>query len=93
MAKSSPLFGALERLAQSGALVPAAMGIFGGGGQAAKAAPAPEPIKPVPLPDLQDPEILAARRRLALSRAAGSGRAANVLRAQDDYSTDKTGVA
>jgi hypothetical protein len=63
------------------------------GGRSAPA-PAPvEPVKPVPLPDPEDPAVLAERRR-SLQRAAGrSGRASTVLRAQEDYSTDKTGVA
>jgi hypothetical protein len=91
-AKPSPLFAALERLAGSGALAPAAMGMFGGGGAPA-AAPAPEPIKPVPLPDPEDPAILAERRRQLLRAAGRSGRASTTLSAQEDYSTDKTGVA
>jgi hypothetical protein len=66
---------------------------FGGGAPAARQAPAPEPIKPVPLPDLEDPAIAAERRRQQLMRAATSGAGRTVLRAQQDYSTDKTGVA
>jgi hypothetical protein len=71
------------------------MGLLGGGAKAAPApvVPLPEPVKPVPLPDPEDPAILAARRR-QLARAAGStGRAATTLRANEDYSSDKTGVA
>jgi hypothetical protein len=93
LTRPSPLLGALERLAQSGALEPLA---FGGGARAAPAPPvvaAPEPVKPTLLPDPEDPAILAARRR-QLQRAAGrSGRASTVLSSQEDYSTDKTGVA
>lgn len=53
----------------------------------------PEPVKPIQLPDLESPETLEARRRLALSRAAGTGRASTRLSPQQDYFTDKTGVA
>jgi len=64
-----------------------------GGGGAAPPPVIPTPPPVVPLPDPEDPAILAARR-LALLRAAGnSGRASTTLRAQEDYSTNKTGVA
>jgi hypothetical protein len=90
--RPSPLFAALEQLARSGALEPVAMGILGGGGS--KAAPAPPPAPPpVPLPDPEDPAILAERRRQLLRAAGRSGRASTTLSAQEDYSTDTTGVA
>jgi hypothetical protein len=86
---TSPLFGVLE---QSG-LEPAA---FGGRSVPAVAAtpPVPTPPPPVPLPDPEDPAVLAARR-MALTRAVvgRAGRAATTLRTQEDYSTDRTGVA
>jgi hypothetical protein len=92
MTRPSPLFAALERLAAT--LEPAAMGIFGGGGSKAATVPAPEPVKPVPLADPEDPTIIAARRRALLSAAGRSGRASTTLSTQDtSYSTDKTGVA
>ena len=71
-----------------------AMGIIGGGGGGGGTpAAVPEPIKPVPLPDPEDLAVRAERLR-QLQRAAGSsGRASTVLRAQEDYSSSKTGVA
>jgi hypothetical protein len=90
MPKPSPLFAALERLAESNARAPAALG--GGGGSAAPP-PIPAPVQPVPLPDPQDPAILAERRRQLLRAAGRSGRASTTLSAQEDYSTDTTGVA
>jgi hypothetical protein len=67
------------------------MGMFGGGGGTPAAVP--EPIKPVPLPDPEDQAIRAERLR-QLGRAVGSsGRASTTLRAQEDYSSSKTGVA
>ena len=105
MAKVSPLFGALERLARSGGLDgimqpgimqqgASAMGMFGGGGGGGGTpAAVPAPIKPVPLPDPEDPAILAERRRQLLRAAGSSGRASTTLQAQEDYSSSKTGVA
>jgi hypothetical protein len=66
---------------------------LGGGAKAPPPAPIPEPVKPVPLPDPEDPAILAARRRQLARAAGGTGRAATTLRANEDYSSDKTGVA
>lgn len=90
---TSPLYGALERLAKSGALEPLAFGGGGGSAPAPAPVPAPEPVKPIPLPDPEDPAVLAAQRRALLRAAGRSGRASTVLRTQEDYSTDKTGTA
>lgn len=60
------------------------MGIFGGG---APKPPAPPP--PQPMPDLQDPAIARARRRLLEGAMSRSGRMSTML--TDEYSGDKLG--
>jgi hypothetical protein len=54
-----------------------------------KAPPPPPP--PLPMPDLQDPAILAAKRRNLEASAARSGRSSTILTG-DDYGGDKLGT-
>lgn len=57
----------------------------------AKPPPAPDPL---PMPDLNDPAILLAKRRPALRASAASGRASTELSAgQGNYSDTKLGVS
>jgi hypothetical protein len=87
----SPLFAALARLAESGALEVAALG--GGASSAPAKQTEIETPKVVPLADEEDPALIAARRRRLQAALGRSGRASTILGAQEDYSTSKTGVA
>ena len=60
--------------------------LFGGG-----APKPPTPPPPAPMPDLADPAILAAQKRVFEKAAAQSGRQSTVLSGNDDYSGTKLG--
>lgn len=52
----------------------------------------PAPAEPVPMPDLFDPAILRAQRRVLERASGGSGRASTVLSGSDAYSGTKLGT-
>jgi hypothetical protein len=67
------------------------MGALFGGGPSAPKLPPPPPV--VPIPDLEDPAILAAKRKIQTEAAARSGRASTLLSGgTDDYSSTKLGT-
>lgn len=55
-----------------------------------KAPPPPPP--PQPMPDLQDPAILAQARKAREAAMARSGRLSTMLTGDTDYSSDKLGL-
>lgn len=64
--------------------------LFGGGGAKAP----PPPPAPVPMPDLADPALLAAQKRVFQKASAQSGRQSTLLSGNsDDYSGTKLGSA
>jgi hypothetical protein len=62
--------------------------LFGGGSSVS----IPKASDPTPLADLQDPAILARKRRVTEESAARSGRASTVLTQNGDYSGNKLGI-
>lgn len=62
--------------------------MFGGG---PKVSSPPPPPPPLPMPDINDPAVLAAKRRRLESAQAGSGRASTMLTGED-YGGDKLGT-
>lgn len=63
-------------------------GLFGG-----STPTLPPPPAPIPMPDLQDPAILAAQKKTLQDAAARSGRASTLLSGgTDDYSSTKLGT-
>lgn len=61
--------------------------LFGGG-----SSPQPPPPKPVtPMPDMDDPAVLLAKKRAQADAQARSGRASTLL-SGDSYSDDKLGT-
>lgn len=57
-----------------------------------KALPTPPPPTPMPTPDLQDPEIIAIRRRQIEAALLRGGRASTNLTDDSGYSRDKLGM-
>lgn len=55
----------------------------------------PQPPAPTPMPDLQDPAVLAARQQAMTAAAARSGRLSTIFAGQNggDYTGSKTGTA
>lgn len=65
-------------------------GLFGGGSKPPP--PPPPPPPPLPMPDPNDPAILAAKRREEMLARARSGRASTLLSGTGDGGSDKLGV-
>lgn len=53
----------------------------------------PQPPAPTPMPDLQDPAILAAQKLASTAAQARSGRASTILTQGDSYGGTKLGAA
>ena len=52
----------------------------------------PAPPAPTPMPDLADPGVLAAQKKVLQDAALRSGRASTVLSGADDYSGTRLGT-
>jgi hypothetical protein len=70
---------------------PAAMGIFRSGGSRESAAP-PPPAPPQPIPDIEDPALLARKRKEAEAAMSRSGRLSTMLTDDEGYSGRKLGL-